>query len=139
MKDCEKWFKQPIIKAVNKKFPSANIVEVFNKEKYMSGIYGAPCTRELKKGARYEFEKNNAIDYHVLGFTFDEKHRSQRFIKYERSNLIPILINLKLTKGNCFDILIKEKIKITKIYKLGFPNANCIGCVKIKSDLLEFS
>lgn len=133
LKDCEKWLGQSIISAVNSKFPAADIVEVFDKAKYMSGVYGAPCTKELKKGARYQFEKENKIDYHVLGFTLDEKKRHDRFIKYERSNLLPILIDEKLTKGHCFDILIEAKIKLPEIYKLGFPNANCIGCVKSQS------
>jgi len=133
LKDCEKWLNHKIISATNSKYPSNNIVDVFNKAKYMSGVYGAPCTKELKKGARYEFELKNKIDYHVLGFTFDEKKRHDRFIKYERSNLLPILIDEKLTKGNCFDILIEANIKLPEIYKLGFPNANCIGCVKSQS------
>ena len=54
-------------------------------------------------------------------------------MKFERENVIPILIDENLTKGNCFDILIAEKIKLPEIYKLGFPNANCIGCVKSQS------
>jgi len=54
-------------------------------------------------------------------------------MKFERENVIPILIDLNLTKGNCFDILLGENIKLPEIYKLGFPNANCIGCVKSQS------
>jgi len=133
LKDCEKWLGHRIISAVNSKFPAADIVEVFEKAKYMSGIYGAPCTKELKKGARYEFEKQNNIDFHVLGFTSDEIKRHNRFIKYERENLLPILIDEKLNKNDCFEILIKANIKLPEIYKLGFPNANCIGCVKATS------
>lgn len=133
LKDCEKWFGQKIINAINSKYPTCDIVDVFDKRKYMSGVYGAPCTKELKKGARYEFELKNEIDFHVLGFTFDEIKRHKRFIKYERANLLPILIDEKLTKGKCFDILIDANIKLPVIYKLGFPNANCIGCVKSQS------
>lgn len=133
LKDCEKWFGQKIINAINSKYPTCDIVDVFDKRKYMSGVYGAPCTKALKKGARYEFELKNKIDFHVLGFTFDEIKRHERFIKYERANLLPILIDEKLTKGKCFDILIDANIKLPLIYKLGFPNANCIGCVKSQS------
>ena len=133
LKDCEKWFGQSVVSAINDKFPSCDIRDVFEKRKYMSGIAGAPCTKELKKGARYQFELSNDIDWHVLGFTVDEKKRSDRFIKYERSNLIPILVDMNLSKGDCFDILINEGIKLPKIYKLGFANANCLGCVKATS------
>ena len=133
LKDCEKWIGQKIIIATNSKYPSCDITEVFKKRKYMSGVAGAPCTKLLKKEARYQFEKNNKIDWHVLGFTVDEKKRSNRFIRYERKNLIPVLIDENLTKQDCFSILLSEGIKLPKIYELGYPNANCIGCVKSQS------
>lgn len=133
LKECEKWFEKEIIFATNKKYPSCDIRDVFEKRKYISGVAGATCTKYLKKGARYQFEKNNKIDWHVLGFTVDEQKRSDRFMKFERENLIPILIDENLTKGNCFDILLDAGIKLPEIYKLGFPNANCIGCVKSQS------
>jgi hypothetical protein len=133
LKDVEKWIGKEIVFAINPKYPTCNIVDVFDKRNYMSGVAGAPCTKFLKKEARYHFEKTNHIDYHVLGFTKDEEKRSTNFIKFERDNLIPILIDLGLTKGNCFDILLDAGIKLPEIYKLGFPNANCIGCVKSQS------
>lgn len=132
-KDVEKWIGQEIITAKNSTYPNASIIEIFDKRKYMCGIQGAPCTMLLKKGARYEFEKNNKVDFHVLGFTIDEQKRHDKFVMFERDNVIPVLIDLKLTKGDCFEILITAKIKLPEIYKLGFPNANCIGCVKSQS------
>ena len=133
LKDCEEWFGQKIIKAINSKYPNCDIVEVFENRKYISGIAGAPCTMELKKEARYQFEKENDIDWHVLGFTADEEKRSDRFIKFERENLIPILIHENITKEDCFHILQDAGIKLPLIYSLGYPNANCIGCVKSQS------
>lgn len=133
LKDCEQWLGKRIILATNSKYPSCDIRDVFDKKRYISGIRGAPCTKELKKGARYEFERNNRIDWHVLGFTFDEKRRSERFKKFERVNLIPILIDEGLTKQDCFDIMIEANIRLPLIYQLGYPNANCIGCVKSES------
>jgi len=133
LKDVEKWLGVKIHKAINSKYPSCDIRDVFDKRKYISGVAGAPCTKELKKEARYQFELNNKIDWHVLGFTSDEKSRHDRFIKFERENVIPILIDENLSKGNCFDILLDAGIKLPEIYNLGFPNANCIGCVKSQS------
>lgn len=133
LRDCENWIGQKIIIATNRKYPSCDITEVFKKRKYMSGVSGAPCTKELKKEARYQFEKKVNIDWHVLGFTVDEKKRSDRFMRYERENLIPVLIDENLTKQDCFSILLSEGIKLPKIYDLGYPNANCIGCVKSQS------
>ncbi len=131
--DVSKWIGQEIIEAKNKDYPNASIIEIFEKRKYMSGVAGAPCTMLLKKEARYQFEKDHSIDYHVVGFTADEAHRHEKFVRAERENTIPVLIDEGFTKGNCFDYLRSEGIKIPEIYKLGFPNANCIGCVKSSS------
>jgi len=133
LKDVEKWIGIKIISAGNKNFPSNSIIDVFNKRKYISGIKGAPCTQQLKKQARYDFESQNKIDWHVLGFTADEISRHERFTKFERENVIPVLIDEKLTKGDCFRILEDAGIKLPEIYNLGYPNANCIGCVKSSS------
>ncbi|MCD8454462.1 hypothetical protein LNJ08_08630 [Tenacibaculum finnmarkense genomovar ulcerans] len=133
LKDCEKWFGQKIVLATNKNYPTCNIEDVFDKRKYISGITGASCTKFLKKEARYQFEKENNIDWHVLGFTIDEWKRQKRFNTFERNNVIPVLITELITKEDCFKILKKAGIKRPKIYDLGFPNANCIGCVKSQS------
>lgn len=130
--DVSKWIGLPIIEAKNKDYPNASIIEIFDKRKYVSGVKGAPCTSLLKKEARYQFEIDNNIAWHVLGFTIDEKNRHERFIKFERSNLLPVLIDEKLTKTMCFDILNNASIKLPEIYKY-LPNANCIGCVKSSS------
>lgn len=133
MADVENWLGQKIIKATNKNYPNACINEVFDKVKYISGIGGAPCTVALKKEARYQFEKENKIDWHVLGFTIDEWERQKRFNSHERGNTIPVLINELLTKNDCFKFIERAGIKLPIIYSLGYPNANCIGCVKSNS------
>jgi hypothetical protein len=38
-----------------------------------------------------------------------------------------------ITKKDCFKIIEKAGIKLPIIYSLGYPNANCIGCVKSSS------
>jgi len=133
LKDIEKWLNIKIETAINSKFPDASCKTVWEKAKFMSGIHGAPCTLHLKKKARQQWEQKNKTDYIVLGFTAEEKKRANRFKLTERKNLLPVLINNNLTKQDCFDILQKEKIKLPEIYSLGFPNANCIGCVKATS------
>jgi len=131
--DVEKWIGQPIIEAKNKDYPNSSIVDIFEKRKYMSGVYGAPCTMLLKKEARYQFELTHEIDWHVLGFTVDEMHRHERFVKGERANTIPVLIDAGYTKTMCMDMLLQAKIKPPRVYFMGYPNANCIGCVKSSS------
>ena len=133
LKDVEEWIQHPIIEAINSDFPSCSILDVFEKRNYISGNTGAPCTMLLKKEARYRFEKANKIDWHVLGFTIDEWQRQKKFNTTERPNTIPVLISDLITKQDCFKILEKANIKPPHIYSLGYPNANCIGCVKASS------
>lgn len=133
LKDVEKWLGVTIETATNENYPSLSCVDVWEKKRFMSGVHGAPCTIELKKEARRQWEQRNKADWHVLGFTYDEKKRSDRFIKFERSNLLPVLIDAKLTKGECFQIVRDAGIELPRIYSMGYPNANCIGCVKATS------
>ena len=132
LKDVEKWIGTTIEFANNSQYPTCSAVDVWDKKKYMSGIAGAPCTLELKKKARQQWEKVNTFHHVVLGFTKDEQKRHDRFIQTERQ-LLPVLIDLGLTKADCFKILADANIELPNIYKLGYPNANCIGCVKATS------
>lgn len=131
LKDVEKWLGITIESATNKKYKSNSIVEVFEDRRYMSGINGAPCTQELKRKARYEWEVKNRADWTILGFTKEEEARFLKFQEKERPASIWILSDT--TKGECFEILLQAGIKLPEIYNLGYPNANCIGCVKATS------
>ena len=133
LRDVESWLGHKIEFAINPKFQSCSAYDVWEKKKYMSGVAGAPCTFELKKKARQIWEENNKADYHVLGFTLDEIQRHKRFTERERENVLPVLIDQKITKADCFQILRNAGIKLPEIYSLGYPNANCIGCVKATS------
>lgn len=133
LKEVENWIGVKIESAVNPKFPKASAFEVWEKKRYMSGVSGAPCTFELKKRARQIWEETNKADFHVLGFTLEEESRHKRFIERERENVIPVLIDLKITKNDCFKIIKDAGIKLPEIYSMGYPNANCIGCVKSSS------
>ena len=133
LRDVEQWLGTSIETATNPKYPEASAVKVWDDRRFMSGPLGAPCTIELKKHARQEWEKRNNPDWHVLGFTADEINRYKRFVETERDNVLPVLIDSNTTKAMCFEILRKEGIDLPRIYKMGYPNANCIGCVKATS------
>ena len=47
--------------------------------------------------------------------------------------MLSVLADAGMTKQDCFDVLAKAQIRPPHIYSLGFPNANCIGCVKSAS------
>jgi hypothetical protein len=133
LKDVESWLDIEVEVATNPKFPSTSAVEVWDKRKFMSGPHGAPCTLLLKKEARYHWERTNQADWHVLGFTSEEKKRSERFMLTEKSNLLPLLVNCGITKDDCYKIIIDAGLQLPRVYKMGYPNANCIGCVKATS------
>jgi hypothetical protein len=133
LEDVEKWLGVKIIRFTNKNYPNSSAKEVWEEKQYMSNIYGAICTTILKKQARWQYEKDNPNDYTVLGFTADEEHRHLRLINEEPIALLPVLINLKISKADCFKILLRDKIQLPHIYTLGFPNGNCVGCVKSQS------
>lgn len=133
LNDVEEWLGVNIERSINPKYPTHSAKDVWSKRRFMSGPTGAPCTVELKKHARQFWEKYNFPEWHVLGFTADEKSRFDRFVLTERSNVLPILIDAGLTKQDCIDVIVSAGIKPPRVYNLGFPNANCIGCVKATS------
>lgn len=133
MKDVEQWYQHPIETCISQKFPNHCAKEVWEKRGVMSTIYGAPCTNELKRVARQEWEKLNHFDWIVLGFTSEEKKRAENFKLTERSNLLTILIDNNISKQQCFDIVTQAGIAPPHVYSLGYPNANCLGCVKATS------
>jgi hypothetical protein len=133
LRDVQEWIGVEIEDARNPKYPSCSAEDVWRKKRYMSGVKGAPCTSELKKEARYEWERHNPVDWHVLGFTSEEGARHRNFVLTERSNVIPVLIDAGLNKDDCAKILTEAGIDLPEAYKLGYPNANCRGCVKATS------
>jgi hypothetical protein len=131
--DIEQWLGIDIEIAINPSFPECSAEEVWSRAKFMSSPFGAPCTKELKKKARQAWEQNNHADWHVLGFTSEEQDRYDRFALTERNNVLPVLIDDTITKQTCVYMLEEAGIALPRIYQLGYPNANCIGCVKATS------
>lgn len=132
-KDCQEWFGQEIETVIASKYPNSSAVDVWNRRRAMVFPHGAPCTVHLKKEARQEWELKNPTDWHVLGFTYDEKTRHERFVKTERENVLPVLIDERLTKECCGRLIKAAGLELPRIYSEGYPNANCIGCVKATS------
>ena len=92
LRDVGEWLGVKIESAVNPKWPNASAYEIWDKG-FMASRFGAVCTLELKKKARQHWEKENRVDWHVLGFTAEEKGRYDRFALTERPNTLPVLID----------------------------------------------
>lgn len=127
------WVGGGIVFWTNPKFAHGSAVKVWDQKKAMSFPRGAPCTDMLKKKARQDYEQHHKVDWHVFGFTADEQARHDRFTLTERENVLPVLIEVGLTKDDCYQIVNDAGILLPLVYRLGYPNANCIGCVKATS------
>lgn len=129
-REVEEWIGQPIIYIKSDKYQTVD--EVFEKTKYMAGVKGARCTTELKKLPRMAFAKPD--DVHVFGFTIDEIKRTQEF-KARNPDLILkwVLIESWMSRRDCLDAIQRAGIKLPSMYKLGYDNNNCPGCVKASS------
>lgn len=130
--DCEKWYGKKINIVENTKGYKSHI-DVINKTRYVNGVGGARCTLELKKEVRYRLEKELDIENQIFGFEYSAKeiNRAKRFSEqYPDSNPLFPLIENKLSKNECAGILQMAGIEIPAMYKLGYNNNNCIGCVK---------
>jgi hypothetical protein len=131
-KDCQAWFGKPITHIKSEKF--SGIDEVFEKRKYHAGINGAPCTSEMKVAPRLDFQLPS--DIHLWGYTADgsDVARFERMVKtYPEMKQRAPLIEKGITKDACHAILERAGIRRPRIYEMGFPNGNCIGCVKASS------
>jgi hypothetical protein len=127
LRECEEWFGQKIVVLRNEKY-AGSIYEVF-KGGYLVGPGGAPCSLRLKKRVREEFERPG--DRQVFGYTAEEQDRVDRFIDANASvDLWVPLIEQHLSKADCLAILRNANIELPVMYKLGYKNNNCVGCVK---------
>ena len=133
LSDVGVWCRAPVESVVNPDYPNCSAEEVWDRRKGMVFPHGAPCTVSLKKEARQIWERSNHIDWHVLGFTVEERKRHERFVLTERANVLPVLIDAGITKQDCMDMVIAAGIEPPIAYALGYPNANCRGCVKATS------
>lgn len=129
LSDCEKWFGQKINILRNKKYLDAH--DVCEKDKYINGPSGARCTKVLKKDIRIAIEKFIDYDYQIFGFDADEIERAVLFKQqYPAAKPVYPLLEQGWTKTMCLATIQDNGIEIPAMYKLGYSNANCVGCVK---------
>ena len=125
--DVERWFGRSV--KILRSDEYSDIFDVFEKTRWLVGIGGARCTTELKKMVRVAYQRPD--DLHVFGFTADEGNRVERFRK-ENPDLFAEfpLFDGGITKAMCHQMVRAAGIEIPAMYRLGYKNNNCIGCVK---------
>lgn len=125
--DWQEWAGWPITAIRSEKYRDS--WEVWEKKRYIAGIKGAPCTTELKKVVRKDYQRPD--DIHVFGFTAEERKRADTFRSnnFELFTYMPLL-DANLGKADCHALIRGAGIELPMMYRLGFDNNNCIGCPK---------
>ncbi|PUB82408.1 MAG: hypothetical protein DBP02_15260 [gamma proteobacterium symbiont of Ctena orbiculata] len=126
--DCERWFGRSVTVLRDEKY-GADIVQVFRRKQFMKGLHGAPCTRELKRKLLDAWKRPG--DVMVFGYTVEEETRLEDFRERNPDlQVIAPLIDAGLGKEDCKAMVERAGIELPLMYRLGYHNANCIGCVK---------
>lgn len=129
--ECQEWFGQEIVILGNDEY-QRSIYQVFEKTRFLCGPSGARCTGELKKKVRENYQRPG--DIHIFGYTREEQGRLDRMIDANADlDFRAPLIERDLGKQDCLAIINGAGIEIPEMYKLGYKNNNCMGCVKASS------
>ena len=118
------------VKTIMDEAHQGSIYNVFGRRGYIKNEYGAPCTMILKKNMRKTYQRPG--DIQVFGYTVEEQDRADSFI--DSSNDVhewfPLIDN-KIDKQACYRYVRDTLgIELPAMYRLGYGNNNCIGCVK---------
>lgn len=132
LRDCERWWGFPVTRLHSDEYEDT--WDVWTRRRYLAGNEGAPCTGLLKVEPRMMFQRPD--DVHVFGYTCDstDQARARRLAEtfFELTIENP-LIRGGLDKAACLAIVEGAGIKLPVLYGFGFPNNNCIPCVKATS------
>lgn len=124
--EVERWIGRSITVLRDEKY-GASAYEVMRRARYTKGMYGAPCSRALKRDLLDNWSRPG--DVPVIGYTAEERERADNFMDAHGAGEFP-LIDDGITKADCLALIERAGIKLPAMYLMGYSNANCIGCVK---------
>ena len=126
--DCEKWFGRSVT-VLRDERDGGSIIHLFKRKQFIKNRYGAACSKALKRDLLDKWKQPG--DVMVFGFTMEEEDRFEDF--KDRNPNRPVmapLIEAGLGKEDCKAMVERAGIELPLMYRLGYDNANCIGCVK---------
>ena len=138
VRDCETWFGKPIEIQQSPYKCVENAIYGWggaNSNGYIRSVRGfSPCTELLKRRERKLWESENRFFNrlrYVWGMDSTEHQRAERLAESmsEDEHVFP-LVEQGITKADAHGILREAGIARPAMYDLGFPNNNCVGCVK---------
>lgn len=132
--DCESWIGRPI-HVVQDVAHGASARALFRRRRYLKGRSGAPCSKTLKRNVLDAWQARTRVDgvrdVVVLGYDADEQERLDLWIDANPDrDVIAPLITAGLRKPDILALVQRAGIELPMMYRLGYHNANCIGCVK---------
>lgn len=129
--DCERWFGKPVEIIQS---PYKSVEAVCRAYRFIRSPWGAVCTKVLKRRLRMEWEVGNAFFRrfrYVWGFDATEQDRANDAEERMPDHLhVFPLIDCGMSKEEAHGYLDAAGINRPRMYELGYPNNNCIGCVK---------
>lgn len=126
--DCERWFGHPVTILRNEKYEASTDV-IWLRKRFMVGRRNAPCSAELKRDLLDAHKRPD--DVWVLGFTSEEIDRWENLQDANPGvTILAPLIAAKLSKSDCLAMIERAGIELPITYRMGYDNANCIGCPK---------
>ena len=128
--DCERVLGREITILQSDEYESVD--DVIEKRRCINTPYGAPCTEWMKKRVRMKWEREHP-DHHIYvwGYDVNERNRADRVCKAlsDYDHEFPLIEN-GLTKEEAHGIAYQLGVPRPIMYDMGYPNNNCIGCVK---------
>jgi len=126
--DCERWFGRSITVLADQKY-GASTDEVWRRNQFFASRHGAECSRALKRKILDAIKRPD--DVMVLGYTAEEQDRYDDFCeRWPDLHVSAPLIDAGLGKADCLAMVERAGIELPAPYRLGFHNANCMGCCK---------
>jgi hypothetical protein len=126
--DCERWFAHPIVVVSNERYQGSTDA-IWQERRFIINHRRVPCSTELKREPMGKLSLPGDIT--VLGFTAEEEDRFYSLCdRFPEENFRAPLIEHSLSKSDCLAMIERAGIELPIMYRLGYANANCIGCPK---------
>jgi len=130
LNECEIYFAKPIERLQSRYKDHFDVIE---RTRFINGPSGASCTKMLKIRVRQGYEYDKFIEGYIWGFDYspsDIKRFERIKANIPEYNHYAPLIDKEITKNEAAGIFSNSGVVLPEMYKLGYPNNNCIGCVK---------
>ena len=125
--DCAEWFEHAVTEVRDEKY-GASTLQIWRRKRYIMSRHGAPCSMHLKREPLAALALPGDTD--VIGYTIEELDRFESMKERYPGSIEAPLIDKGLTKSDCMAMLERAGVQLPEMYRLGFHNANCVGCPK---------